>query len=136
MEAKDWYVVDAGKKLKGPFTTSEARLLLESLEKNSFLIRNGAEPIYAHDVIGFEEIASLGRLIENPEIVASVLPNPASKARGNVSDEFIAVATTDFTNSDAATGTSLTSAQYNAAGLGEWVRKLFKSKKNDTGNCP
>lgn len=94
MTKRDWYIAESGKQMIGPFTDEEIVAKQSIVPPKTILIKNGVEPIYAHDTIAFAQICSKGKLLDSPDRLASVAPS--SRASDNsISDEYTLVATSD-----------------------------------------
>ncbi len=103
MSKKDWYIIEAGKMVTGPFTTEEVQGAIASLPSKTQLIKNGVEPIHVQDEIGFQQIVEFGHLLESDNHPVSVLPTPVSRVLSEpVSPEYIVVATRNLSSKETA----------------------------------
>lgn len=60
MEQRNWFIIESGTSLEGPFTFEEVKGRFSQLPKRSILICDGHEPIYSNDVERFNEIVEKG----------------------------------------------------------------------------
>ncbi len=129
MSTKDWYIIEAGKTVTGPFTTEEVQAAKASQPPKTLLIKNGVEPIQVHDEIGFHEIISFGHLLESDNNAVSVLPTPVSRILSEpVAPEYVVVSTRGLSHKE----NSQTSKQPSArrVRMADLLRHLLHRNKN------
>lgn len=126
VNTKDWYIIESGRVLKGPYSSQEVEALRETFPPGSMMLHNACEPIFVHDEIAFHEILEFGSLLESPLGAMSIPPTGSGHGSNELSAEFASVSTIDFNQSNVPNAQNAAGGRF--AEFKNWIRRFASPK--------